>query len=61
MASAARRRNHPQITRIPQKPDERRRRYDKVTPEGRRALVRQKATWESFVEAVRRVTEGEHA
>ena len=44
-----------------EKPDERRRRYYKVTPEGRRALARQKATWEAFVEAVRRVTEGEHA
>jgi PadR family transcriptional regulator PadR len=44
-----------------EKADERRRRYYKVTPEGRRALARQKATWESFVQAVRRVTEGEHA
>ena len=44
-----------------ERPYERRRRYYKVTPEGRRALARQKATWASFVEAVRRVTEGEHA
>jgi PadR family transcriptional regulator, regulatory protein PadR len=44
-----------------EKPDERRRRYYKVTPEGRRALAQQKATWDSFVEAVRRVTEGGHA
>lgn len=44
-----------------EKADERRRRYYKVTPEGRRALSQQKASWEAFVEAVRRVTEGEHA
>jgi len=27
----------------------------------RRVLAQQKKTWEAFVEAVRRVTEGEHA
>jgi transcriptional regulator len=43
-----------------EKADERRRRFYKVTPEGRRALARQKETWDSFVDAVRRVTGGEH-
>jgi PadR family transcriptional regulator PadR len=44
-----------------EKPDERRRRFYKVTAEGRRVLVQQKKTWAAFVEAVRRVTGGEHA
>src|SRR6185369_10734195 len=44
-----------------EKPEERRRRFYKVTAEGRRVLAQQKKTWEAFVEAVRRVTEGEHA
>jgi PadR family transcriptional regulator PadR len=44
-----------------EKPDERRRRFYKVTAEGRRMLVQQRQTWESFVEAVRRVTGGDHA
>jgi PadR family transcriptional regulator PadR len=44
-----------------EKPDERRRRFYKLTPEGRRVLAQQRKTWEAFVEAVRRVTGGEHA
>lgn len=44
-----------------EKPEERRRRFYKVTAEGRRVLAQQKKTWEAFVEAVRRVTGGEHA
>ena len=44
-----------------EKADERRRRVYKVTPEGRKVLAQQKKTWASFVEAVRRVTGGEHA
>lgn len=44
-----------------EKPDERRRRYYKVTPEGRRALAAQRRTWETFVEAVRLVTQADHA
>jgi PadR family transcriptional regulator len=44
-----------------EKPDERRRRYYKVTPEGRRVLAQQRKTWAAFVEAVRRVTGDEHA
>jgi PadR family transcriptional regulator len=44
-----------------EKPDERRRRFYKVTAEGRRVLAQQRKTWAAFVEAVRRVTGGEHA
>jgi PadR family transcriptional regulator PadR len=44
-----------------EKPGERRRRFYKVTAEGRRVLTRQRETWATFVEAVRRVTGGEHA
>ena len=43
-----------------EKPAERRRRFYKVTAEGRRVLAQQKKTWAAFVEAVRRVTGGEH-
>jgi PadR family transcriptional regulator PadR len=39
-----------------EKADERRRRFYKVTPEGRRVLAQQKKTWDAFVEAVRRIT-----
>jgi transcriptional regulator len=44
-----------------EKPDERRRRFYKVTAEGRRVLAQQKKTFDSFVAAVRRVTGGDHA
>ncbi len=44
-----------------EKPAERRRRYYKVTAKGRRVLADQRKTWAAFVEAVRRVTGGEHA
>jgi PadR family transcriptional regulator, regulatory protein PadR len=44
-----------------EKPGERRRRFYKVTAEGRRVLAEQKKTWAAFVEAVRRVTGAEHA
>jgi PadR family transcriptional regulator, regulatory protein PadR len=41
---------------------ERRRRYYKVTTEGRRVLAQQRKTWDAFVEAVRRVVTGvDHA
>src|ERR687898_2027342 len=39
---------------------ERRRRYYKVTAEGHRVLAEQRKTWAAFVEAVRRVTGGDH-
>lgn len=44
-----------------EKPGERRRRYYKVTGEGRRVLAQQRKTWARFVEAVRRVTGAENA
>jgi len=44
-----------------EKADERRRRFYKVTPEGRKVLAQQRKTWAAFVEAVRRVTEPERA
>jgi PadR family transcriptional regulator PadR len=44
-----------------EKAGERRRRSYRVTAEGRRVLAAQRKTWEAFVEAVRRVTGGEHA
>jgi PadR family transcriptional regulator PadR len=44
-----------------EKPPERRRRFYKVTPVGRRVLAEQRRTFDAFVEAVRRVTGGEHA
>src|SRR5215468_9415145 len=44
-----------------EKSGERRRRFYKVTAEGRRVLGAQRKMWDTFVEAVRRVTEGEHA
>ena len=43
-----------------EKAGERRRRFYKVTAEGRRVLAQQKKTWAAFVEAVRRVTGAEH-
>src|ERR671911_2930529 len=44
-----------------EKPDERRRRFYRVTAEGRRTLAQQRRTWAAFVDAVQRVTGGEHA
>jgi transcriptional regulator len=44
-----------------EKAGERRRRFYSVTPEGRRVLAQQRKTWATFVEAVRRVTEEDHA
>lgn len=44
-----------------EKAGERRRRCYKMTAEGRRVLAQQKKTWATFVEAVRCITEGEHA
>ena len=44
-----------------EKAGERRRRYYKVTPEGRKVLAEQKKTWAAFVEAVHRITGAENA
>ena len=43
------------------KAGERRRRFYRLTPTGQRVLLRQRQTWDEFVEAVRLVTGGEHA
>jgi len=40
---------------------ERRRRYYRLTAEGRRVLARHRRTWDAFVDAIRRVTSGQHA
>ena len=44
-----------------EKAGERRRRYYKVTSEGRRVLAQQRKTFAAFVAAVRRVTGADHA
>jgi|SRR5215831_6416423 len=44
-----------------EKPGQRRRRYYKLLPEGRKVLVAQRRTWRAFVEAINRITEAEHA
>ncbi len=44
-----------------EKAGERRRRFYRLTPIGRKILVAQRATWKAFVESVARITEGEHA
>jgi len=44
-----------------EKPGERRRRFYKVTLEGKRVLAAQRKTWAAFVDAVRRVTGDDHA
>ena len=40
---------------------ERRRRYYRLTAEGRRVLATHQKTWDTFVDAIRRITQGEHA
>jgi len=40
---------------------ERRRRFYKLTAEGRRVLTRQRKTWTTFVAAIAQLTGGEHA
>jgi transcriptional regulator len=40
---------------------QRRRRYYRLTREGRRVLAEQRSTWQSFVAAVSRITGVEHA
>jgi transcriptional regulator len=44
-----------------EKAGQRRRRYYKLTKEGRKVLAAQRTTWESFVAAVSRITRPEHA
>ena len=44
-----------------EKAGERRRRFYNLTPEGKRVLARQRATWRSFVNAMELITGGDHA
>jgi len=44
-----------------EKPDERRRRFYRLTPEGRRVLAAQRSHWAEFVDAIKRITEQDHA
>ncbi len=44
-----------------EKAGQRRRRYYRLTPEGRRVLASQRHGWQVFVEAINRITEVEHA
>jgi PadR family transcriptional regulator PadR len=44
-----------------EKPAERRRRFYSLTPEGRRVLARQRETWKTFVDAMRLITDPDHA
>jgi len=44
-----------------EKAGQRRRRYYKLTREGRKVLAAQRSIWQSFVAAINRVTEMEHA
>ena len=42
-----------------EKAGQRRRRYYRLTPEGRKVLAAQRSTWESFVAAIARITRPE--
>src|SRR2546423_309317 len=44
-----------------EKTGQRRRRYYKLTPEGKKVLAAQRSTWEAFVEAINRITRSEYA
>src|SRR5437016_3842649 len=44
-----------------EKEGQRRRRYYRLTPQGNKILAAQKRGWENFVEAIQRITGGEHA
>jgi transcriptional regulator len=44
-----------------EKAGQRRRRYYRLTSEGRKVLVSQRHGWQVFVEAIKRITEVEHA
>ena len=44
-----------------EKPSQRRRRYYRLTAEGRKRLRMQRSAWEAFVRAMTRITEAEHA
>lgn len=44
-----------------EKARQRRRRYYRLTAQGKKVLVAQRSTWQSFVAAINRITEIEHA
>ena len=44
-----------------EQPGHRRRRYYKLTAEGKKVLAAQRNTWREFVEAIGRITDTEHA
>ena len=44
-----------------EKAGQRRRRYYRLTKEGKKVLASQRSTWESFVAAINRITEVERA
>jgi PadR family transcriptional regulator PadR len=44
-----------------EKSGQRRRRYYRLTPQGRKVLASQRRGWQVFVEAIDRITEVEHA
>jgi transcriptional regulator len=44
-----------------EKSGQRRRRYYRLTPQGRKVLASQRHGWQVFVEAIKRITEVEHA
>ena len=44
-----------------EKASQRRRRYYRLTPPGRKMLRMQQSAWAAFVEAMKRITEAEHA
>lgn len=44
-----------------EKPNQRRRRYYRLTPEGRRVLQRQRKSWRSFIQAVQLAAGLDHA
>ena len=44
-----------------EKAGQRRRRYYRLTPEGKTVLAAQRSSWREFVEAINRITGAEHA
>ncbi|HEY0004367.1 MAG TPA: PadR family transcriptional regulator [Pyrinomonadaceae bacterium] len=44
-----------------EKASQRRRRYYRLTPEGKKVLAAQRSSWREFVEAINRITGIEHA
>ena len=44
-----------------EKPNQRRRRYYRLTAEGKKVLAAQRSSWREFVEAINRITGMEHA